>query len=103
MPERNPRLRNPATHKQLLIIESELNRRLLIEDGRASAHDLHGFGERAAYWRGVVTAGFVAFLAFQSKTEAPATGKRSPFGPFLDTLRLGASLWTTLRNGKERR
>jgi hypothetical protein len=103
MPEGNPRLRNLATRKQLLIVESELNRRSLIEDGRASAYDLHGFGERVAYWRGVIIAGLAAISAFPSRTEPSPTGKRSWFGPFLDTLHLGTSLWTTLRNGKGRR
>ena len=103
MPEGNPHLRNLATRKQLLIVESEFNRRLLIEDGSALARDSYRFGERAAYWRGVVTTGVAVFSAFQSKAEAPPTHKRSRVGSFLDTVRLGRSLWTILRNGKGRR
>jgi hypothetical protein len=103
MPEGNPHLRNLATRKQLLIVKGEFNRRLLIEEGNALAQGPHGSGGRAAYGRGDITAALNVFSAFRSKTGAPSTGKRSRFEPFLDTLRLGALLWTTPRNGKGRR
>jgi hypothetical protein len=103
MPEGNHHLRNLATRIQLLIIESDLNRRLLIEDGNALAQGPHGLGGRAAYGRGVITAALNSFSAFPSKTEVSSTAKCSRFEPFLDTLRPGALLWTTPRNGKGRR
>ncbi len=102
MLERNPRLRNLAARKQLLVIESELNRHLLVEDGRAMKRAVHDFGERTMQWRGIVTAGLAAFSAFRSRPKTPPTEKRSWFGPVLDTVRLGASLWSSFRNGKGR-
>jgi hypothetical protein len=103
MPEENPRLRNLATRKQLLIVESELNRRMLIEDGRAMAREFHLLGERATHWRGLITAGIATIAAFRSRTEPSPIGKRSWFGSILNTVRVGTSLWTALRNGKGRR
>jgi hypothetical protein len=102
MPQGNPHLNNLATRKQLLIVESELNRRVLLEDGRVLTREFHSWREQAAHLQDLVSLGVAVFSALQSRETAPSPEKRSWIAPIMDTLRLGASLWTTFRDGKGR-
>lgn len=104
MPQGNAYLKNFAARKQLLIVESELNRRLLLEDGRVLARELRALRDQAAQWQGVVGVGVALVSALRSKKdEAPSSKKRSWVTPIVETVRLGASLWTAFRDGKERK
>ena len=95
-------MREITAHKQLLITESEINRFLLKEDGKAMAHEAHDFGHRTMQIGGLVTMALAAFSALKSGVAAPTTRKRSWFGPILNTVRLGTSLWSTFRSGRGR-
>lgn len=95
-------MRDLTARKQLLITESEINRLLLKEGGRALAREVHDFSQRAGQLRGLVTVALAAFSAFHAGTAAPPAGKRSWFGSIVNTVRLGTSLWSTFRNGKGR-
>jgi hypothetical protein len=95
-------MRDLAARKQLLITESEINRLLLKNEGKAIAREVHDFGQRAMQLKGLMAMATAAFSAVKSETVAPPTGKRSWFEPILSTVRLGTSLWSTFRNGKGR-
>ena len=92
-------MRNLAARKQLLITESEINRMLLKEDGRALAREAHDFSRQIAQLCGLMAIGTAVFSAVKSGTTAPPTKKRSWFEPILNTVRLGTSLWSAFRNG----
>lgn len=102
MPQGNAYLNNLAARKELLIIESEINRRLLLKDGRVLAGELSDLREQTAHLQGLVTLGVAVISALRPGNESASTKKRSWIEPILNTMRLGTSLWSTFRNGKGR-
>jgi hypothetical protein len=95
-------MRDLAARKQLLITESEINRLLLEEDGKAIAREVHDFSQRTMQLRGLMTMALAAFSAVKSGASAPPAQKRSWFEPIVNTVRLGTSIWSTFWNGKGR-
>jgi hypothetical protein len=93
-------LRNRARRKQLLIVESEINRHLLMKDGGALVRELHELGERTGQLHGLIAAVIAAFSAAKSGGDAPPPRKRSWTESIFNTVRLGTSLWSAVRNGK---
>ena len=93
-------MKDLTAHKQLLITESEINRFLLKEDGKAIAREVHDLSQRATQVRGLLAMAAAAFSAVKPEAAAPSNEKRSWFEPIVNTVRLGTSLWSAFRNGK---
>jgi hypothetical protein len=83
------------TRKQLLIVESELNRVQLAGDVAALRADLHALGKRAKSFGAIASTAAMAvsvLAAFRRTKPALAGGKRS----WLDVILKGAGLVSTL-------
>jgi type II secretory pathway component PulF len=103
MPRGNAQLNPREVRKRLLIVESELNRQLLSEDGRVFLGKIGTLAEHTANLRELMTLGMSVASAFRSKkNEAEVSGRRSWLQTITNSVRFGTSLLNTFRNGKGR-
>jgi len=102
---KNPRMTPLQSRKQLLLVESELNRALLVGDMAALAADVRALTSRAKSIATIAssTAALVAGLAaFRRKKSESAGGKTSWLQTILKGAGLLFSLWTSF-GPKDRR
>jgi hypothetical protein len=102
MPGKKPRLTPLETRKQLLLVESELNRAQLLDEVRDFKNEIHRLMNQA---HGI---GFMASLAARLAATISAAGrafshhdeggKTSWISTLLNGARVGTSLWRLLRS-----
>ena len=89
-----------AVRKQMLILESDLNRAQLAEDWRGLADDVHALGARGEAIQSLTSAA-VAWLAGRvlpgGKKSAPEPGRKPWWQGWLQGVQLAGSVWSAWR------
>jgi hypothetical protein len=100
MSGKNSRLNQLAARKQLLIVESELNRAQLVQEWRTLADEAHALADQAKTIRSMATA-TATLVAGLSSCRRQATTPAAEKPSWLQTLLKGAGMigtfWQTFR------
>ena len=100
MSGKNSRLNQLAARKQLLIVESELNRAQLAQEWRALADDAHALADQAKTIRSLATAAatlVAGVTSFRQKPTAPGAEKPSWWQTLLKGAGVVGTFWQTFR------
>ncbi len=106
MAGKNSKLKARLAHKQLLVAESELNRTLLVLEGKNMLAGISGLAKHAKHLGSVVSlAGvlFAGFSAWRNGKAAEPAKKRGWFSTVIGGVRKGAALWFALRESVHRK
>ena len=106
MAGKNSQLNARSAHKQLLVAESELNRTLLVLEGKNMLAGIAGLAQHAKHLGSVVSlAGllFAGFSAFRNGKASEPVKKRGWLSSVVGGLRQGAALWFALRESTHRK
>lgn len=93
---KNPGMNPLEARKQLLIVESEINRFQLVQEWQSMADDVRSISHRA---RSICSVAFAAaslisgLVSFRRSKSAPAGGKSSWWQTLLKGAQLAVSLW----------
>jgi hypothetical protein len=102
MPEKKPKLTALEARKQILLLESKLNREQLVESIAEWKEEFHHSKQQLARigsWASLATKAFATFTtAKRLFSRSKAGGKKSWFSFLLDGLSTGTSLWFMLRS-----
>jgi hypothetical protein len=103
MSGKKPDLTPLESRKQLLILESELNRVLLLNEARELKGEVHKVAELARGMGSVVSsaadvAGALSSLGHALAPKLENGGKPSWISTIVNTARAGASLWQAFRS-----
>jgi hypothetical protein len=105
MPGRNSGLNPLEARKQLLLVESEVHRLMLAQEGRAIARHVGGFAADVKKVGNVVSsiaAGVAAVSdALRPGKETTSDGKPSWFQSLKNGFRAGSNLWSAFRGRQE--
>ena len=97
---KNPRLNPLASRKQLLIVESEINRAQLVQEWQKMADGVRSIADRAGTISSVVSAAasLIAGLAsFRRARSTPVDEKPSWWQTLLKGAQLAGLLWSEFR------
>lgn len=100
MPGTDPGLTPLETRKQLLIVESELNRAQIMVEWQAMTEGVRGFTDRvksAGPLASIVALFAAGVTAFRRGKAAPAGAKQSWFTLVLKGAQLANSIWSAFR------
>jgi hypothetical protein len=101
MSGKNPRMNPLKSRKQLLIVESELNRAQLVRDLQTVAGEIHALTCRAGTISSFVSTAVslvAGFASFRRKMSAPAIEKPSWLQTILKGAGLVSNLWSEFRS-----
>ena len=102
---KTPHVSSPASRKQLLIAESELNRAQLTEEWQTMAHGVRDVAHRAktiAGWTSSAVMLVAGVAALRRGPAAPSTAKSSWFQKVLNSARVASTIWFAFRARSEK-
>ena len=101
MPRKNPRLKELASRKQLLVAESELNRAHLVHEWETMAGDVRSLADQAKTVGAIasVAASLTAgFTSFSRQKSAPDAGKTPWWRTIVKVAGLASTFWSESRS-----